>query len=325
MRHLPGFAQGILMAHNDELEAIRVVKEGKKTGVDAAAAIEIGVEKTENSETTSGVKDEAEGGGETKEKEKEDDYLLYQLQRMMAYLSTSTEKAYNPKDWCYSFKDEYGMPTAPGIQQDAQEYFGKLCDRIETQLTTCEPKNLKNLLFENIFKGSYAEQLFKKNGINLRPDQQTPFYSVSVDVPKRGNGTLTKSLMTMCRGEIMSDFKVDGEIFEVVKRQLISILPNVCIFHLKRFELNYNTFTQEKINSRFEFPKRIDLYPYTTHGIGDGSGDGSGDGDGGGGGEIASSASPKKKKKKKKNGTNFMVLWSILEQRTMAITIHLLK
>ena len=73
--------------------------------------------------------------------------------------------------------------------------------------------------------------------------------------------------MEMSRGEVLSDFKVEGEICAVTKRQLISALPKVCIFHLKRFKLNYNTFTQEKINSRFEFPKRIDLRPYTVDGI----------------------------------------------------------
>ena len=65
--------------------------------------------------------------------------------------------------------------------------------------------------------------------------------------------------------ETDSDYKVEGEIFEVIKRQMISVLPKVCIFHLNRFELNYVTFTREKINSRFEFPKRLDLSPYTTN------------------------------------------------------------
>ena len=254
MRFLPGFANGILAAQNDELENIRLWNTKKDSD-------------NENSDQKKDEVQEKEQVEKQTDKKKNDDYLLFQLQRMIAHLTHSKEKAYHPKDWCYSFKDEFGLPTAPGIQQDAQEYFGKLCDRLESQLKTCSPKNLRQELFEDTFKGLYAEQLLKKSGGKLRDDLKTPFYSVSLDVSKDGDGSLSKSLMKMCRGEVMSDFKVEGKLCEVIKRQLISVVPKACIFHLKRFELNYNTFTQEKINSRFQFPKRIDLKPYTVDAI----------------------------------------------------------
>ena len=66
-----------------------------------------------------------------------------------------------PSHCCVASKcfDEYGVPTEPGVQQDAQEYFGRLCDRLEHQLNTCTSNTLREELFENIFKGSFAEQL----------------------------------------------------------------------------------------------------------------------------------------------------------------------
>ena len=36
-------------------------------------------------------------------------------------------------------------------------------------------------------------------------------------------------------------------------------LPNVLVVHLKRFYLNYETFKTKKINSKFEFPKKLNL------------------------------------------------------------------
>ena len=40
-------------------------------------------------------------------------------------------------------------------------------------------------------------------------------------------------------------------------------MPNVLIIHLKRFEFNFNTFQNEKVNTRFEFPPILDLNKYT--------------------------------------------------------------
>src|SRR5256885_1142141 len=39
------------------------------------------------------------------------------------------------------------------------------------------------------------------------------------------------------------------------------------IMHLKRFELNFETFQHEKLNNRFDFPLVINLEPYTKEGL----------------------------------------------------------
>ena len=40
-----------------------------------------------------------------------DDNLLHQLQRMMAHLELSERQDYNPKGFCFSFKEFDGAPT----------------------------------------------------------------------------------------------------------------------------------------------------------------------------------------------------------------------
>ena len=43
------------------------------------------------------------------------------------------------------------------------------------------------------------------------------------------------------------------------KRASIRVLPPHLIIHLKRFEFNYTTFQQVKLNTRFEFPRDLNM------------------------------------------------------------------
>ena len=57
----------------------------------------------------------------------DDDNLLHQLQRMYTFLSFSEKMDYNPKDFCYSYKDFDGNPTNISVQQDSQEFLNNFC------------------------------------------------------------------------------------------------------------------------------------------------------------------------------------------------------
>ena len=59
-----------------------------------------------------------------------DDNLLHQLQKMYTFLTFSEKQAYNPKDFCSAFKDLDGNPINILMQQDSQEFYNKLCDKI---------------------------------------------------------------------------------------------------------------------------------------------------------------------------------------------------
>ena len=54
---------------------------------------------------------------------------------------------------------------------------------------------------------------------------------------------------------------------DITKRNLIESVPNILIIHLQRIVFNFDTFANEKINSRLEFPTDVDLYPYTKLGL----------------------------------------------------------
>ena len=70
-------------------------------------------------------------------------------------------------------------------------------------------------------------------------------------------------------GEILSEVNCDkcGKRADMNKRTVLHELHHSIIFHLKRFELNFQTFQHEKLNDRFEFPLSINLEPYTKEGV----------------------------------------------------------
>ncbi len=53
----------------------------------------------------------------------------------------------------------------------------------------------------------------------------------------------------------------------ISRRCSLDKFPNVLIFHLQRLVFSLETFQNEKINSRLEFPFELDIEPFSTEGI----------------------------------------------------------
>ncbi len=231
-----------------------------------------------------------------------DDSLLYQLQTMFGYLSTSEKQAFDTSKFCLSYKDEKGQPINPRIQQDVQEFFGTLVDRLEKRLKGSAQAGL----FKHLFGGQLVNQLICTGVCKTVREHTEPYLTTSMQV--KGRNSLLDSLETYINGEILSGVncatcgkKVCVLLFvflpsfrpacllacfsacrsltllvawrvacwqvDTQKRACFGSLSNVMVFHLKRFELNYETFQHEKLNNRFEFPFYINLEPYTKEGL----------------------------------------------------------
>ena len=98
-------------------------------------------------------------------------------------------------------------------------------------------------------------------------EQEDPFFCLSMQV-KDARG-LEHSLTQFVEGEKISDYQWDdtGPRVTISKRQCISQLSDTLIFHLKRFELNFDTFRREKVNDSFSFPMHLNMLPYTKEGL----------------------------------------------------------
>ena len=71
-----------------------------------------------------------------------DDNMLHQMQALFAHLELSERMDYNPKPFCFSFKEFDGGPTNTAEQKDANEFLNVLFDRLENALKPTERKYL---------------------------------------------------------------------------------------------------------------------------------------------------------------------------------------
>jgi len=191
-----------------------------------------------------------------------DDNVFHQVQRMFAYLSLSNREEYNPEAFCFSFKDYEGNPTNTSIQQDAQEFLSRFLDKIESSL---KPTQYKYLV-HSVFGGKICSQLCCENCQTTKKRFEDMFFlSLSVSNMK----SIYESLDKFISVEKIDEYNCDtcAKKVTIAKRNLLAELPNVLIIHLQRIYYNYETDRNEKINSRLEFPKVLNLKDYTLEEI----------------------------------------------------------
>ncbi|CAD8084108.1 unnamed protein product [Paramecium sonneborni] len=189
-----------------------------------------------------------------------DDNVLHQLQQMFSYLELSDRIDYNPQEFCAAFKDYAGEPVNIFIQQDAQEFLNMIFDKLENLLKNTVYKNI----LDGVFGGKTCTQIECQNCKAIKNKDEI-FYNLSVPIKNLKN--LQECFDKFVQGEIISDFKCEScnQKVDVSKRQLLAQLPNVLILHLQRIVFNLDTFMNEKINSRLEFPINLDLAQYTIN------------------------------------------------------------
>ena len=186
-----------------------------------------------------------------------DDNLLHQLQVMYTNLTYSNKSDFSPRAFCYSYKDFDGNPTNVRMQQDSQEFYNNFCDKIENGLKLTKYKYIIN----DVFVGQSCSSVECSNCKSLS-NRFEDFYNLTLEVKNIYN--LNDSLNKMSVPEIIDDFKCSNCNQKVTISKITSLnkLPNVLVVHLKRFYLNYDIFKTMKINSKFEFPKELNLKKY---------------------------------------------------------------
>ena len=188
-----------------------------------------------------------------------DDNFLHQVQRMFSYLDLSDRDDYNPSGFCFSFKDWDGNPINVSIQQDSQEFLNKFLDTLEEQIKHSHNKYMIN----SVFGGKTCSEIICEEGCGNVKYRFELFNNLNLEV--RNQSTLDKSLEKFIIPE-----KIDNYFCEtcqkkvtITKRNSLSELPNVLIIYLPRITYNYEIERNEKINSRLEFPRELNLKKYT--------------------------------------------------------------
>jgi ubiquitin C-terminal hydrolase len=137
-----------------------------------------------------------------------------------------------------------------------------LFDRLERATKETSHK----YLVQSIFGGKNISQLICTECKAIKENVED-FYNISLDVKHSKN--IYESLQRYITGDMIEGYHCEGcnKPVNVNKRTLIGQLPNILICHLQRIIFNFDTYANEKINSRLEFPHTLNLEPYTKEGL----------------------------------------------------------
>ncbi|XP_018561344.1 probable ubiquitin carboxyl-terminal hydrolase FAF-X isoform X3 [Anoplophora glabripennis] len=190
--------------------------------------------------------------------------ILKQVQAIFGHLACSRLQYYVPRGLWRHFKLQ-GEPVNLREQQDAVEFFMSLVESLDEALKTLGHEQIMS----KILGGSYSDQKICK-GCPHRYSKEEPFSVISVDI--RNHSSLQDSMEQYVKGELLEG--ADAYYCEkcakkvvTVKRLCVKKLPPILGIQLKRFEYDFERVCAIKFNDYFEFPRELDMEPYTVSGL----------------------------------------------------------
>nr|XP_033805269.1 probable ubiquitin carboxyl-terminal hydrolase FAF-X isoform X2 [Geotrypetes seraphini] len=190
--------------------------------------------------------------------------VLRHLQVIFGHLAASRLQYYVPRGFWKQFR-LWGEPVNLREQHDALEFFNSLVDSLDEAL-----KALGNpAMLSKVLGGSFADQKICQ-GCPHRYECEESFTTLNVDI--RNHQNLLDSLEQYVKGDLLEGAnayhceKCNKKV-DTVKRLLIKKLPPVLAIQLKRFDYDWERECAIKFNDYFEFPRELDMEPYTVAGV----------------------------------------------------------
>ena len=169
--------------------------------------------------------------------------------KLMAFLELSERSDYNPREFCFSYKDFNGGPTNVREQKDTQEFLNIAFDRVENALRDTPQK----YLLQNVFGGKTCSVTICKGcgNVNMSSEQ---FFNLSLEV--QNQNSIHDGLKRLVTGETINDYQCNACRLrvDIEKKTVVEVLPNTLILHLQRIIFDMDTFMNRKLNTRVEFP-----------------------------------------------------------------------
>ena len=172
--------------------------------------------------------------------------------------------------------DALNMAYSAMQQNDAGEFLTLLGDHLEEALKGTRQAQL--LLQE--FGGELLQQvLYEVDGVRKVSERKEAF--LQIELPVKGHPSIMRAFDMLLEGERLEGEnayqlddtvdsggnKVPGRKVDAQKRICLGKLPSTLILQLKRFELDYETMANIKLNTECAFPGVLDLGPYTKHAL----------------------------------------------------------
>ncbi|XP_051561998.1 probable ubiquitin carboxyl-terminal hydrolase FAF-X isoform X1 [Myxocyprinus asiaticus] len=190
--------------------------------------------------------------------------VLRHLQVIFGHLTASRLQYYVPRGFWKQFR-LWGEPVNLREQHDALEFFNSLVDSLDEALKALgHPTMLSRIL-----GGSFADQKICQ-GCPHRYECEESFTTLNVDI--RNHQSLLDSLEQYVKGDLLEGAnayhceKCNKKV-DTVKRLLIKKLPPILAIQLKRFDYDWERECAIKFNDYFEFPRELDMEPYTVAGV----------------------------------------------------------
>lgn len=189
--------------------------------------------------------------------------MIEALQNVFYRLQTS-KQAVN----CMELTESFGWDAEdPFIQHDVQELNRIFCDRLEEQMENTESAGSIKRLFEGEME-NHVECL----DVDYTSSRRETFYDIQLSLKSdKGNDlqTLEESLAEFTAEEILDGenlYKAGDYGEQRAKKGIRFVkLPPVLTFQLRRFHFDLQKMEMVKLDSRFEFPRRLDLSKFMPH------------------------------------------------------------
>ncbi|KAL0222957.1 hypothetical protein P9112_002347 [Eukaryota sp. TZLM1-RC] len=180
------------------------------------------------------------------------DSIPLALQRLFFKLQFSN-KPCSTKELTTSF----GWTQADSfVQHDAQELDRVLCDKLENKMKGTDSENT----IAGVFEGEVYSYI-KCLNVDYESSRVETFYDLSLDV--KGCSNIQESFMQYTSDELLegeNQYMAEGHGLQDAKKGCkFRKLPPVLHCHLKRFEYDFMTDMQVKVNDRYEFYPKINL------------------------------------------------------------------
>lgn len=180
--------------------------------------------------------------------------LTRQIQILFAQLQLSVKSSVSTKGLTNSF----GWSSADSFtQQDVQECMAVIFDFIEKQAMGSKLESF----FSDFWQGEYTDSLTCRQCSSSRGNVNR-FIDMQLQV--KSQGTIEQSLATYIEKEHIEGIECPkcSTRTDHDKGFHLKKLPYFLSFQLKRFDLNYTTWTREKISESFTFPSLLNMTTY---------------------------------------------------------------
>ncbi|CAH8682566.1 unnamed protein product [Schistosoma rodhaini] len=192
--------------------------------------------------------------------------VLYHMQTIFGHLAYSRVKYYAPVEFWRHFKFR-AEAVHVREQHDALEFFQILGNDLDEALELCKlPK-----IVEVVLGGKFADQKICLDCPHRYTSYES-FTTLNVDILDHRN--LIDSLEQYVKGELLEGdnayhCRLCNKKIPILKRMCIQKLPLVLTIQLKRFDYDWEQGVSLKFNNYCEFPRHLDMLPYTVQGLKD--------------------------------------------------------